>query len=273
MRIIAIGLVMTMAVHAGADEPSTADFLGPETTWGRARLELRDVHGLWGGTDVVVEGSGRVVVRVVERTREERRYETTIPVGEAVALLRRAVEADLLRVAPPQRPGVPDEARPMLVVRNARGLGRSVLKWENDQVPRFDGVRAALTELARAVQARGQPVPVEATEPAWQPFEAISVTVSMFSGRPDPYFELLDDVDVEALREKLRDLPAADRAVQPPGLGYRGLHLRVRGYDRLPREVVVFGGTVTVDGRVVRDARGLEAWLKEQARARGIEVP
>ena len=64
----------------------------------------------------------------------------------------------------------------------------------------------------------------------------------------------------------------------PPGLGYRGILLYPRGIPSLPRWVSVYDGTVELgeDPRHrghKKDAKGLERWLKAEARKRGITIP
>ena len=53
---------VTMSGPANA----TRSFLGEEPQWPVARVVLDDVQGLWGGRRIAVDGSGRLVVQVVE---------------------------------------------------------------------------------------------------------------------------------------------------------------------------------------------------------------
>ncbi len=48
-----------------AQPNATQDFLGDESQWLGASLELHDVQGLWGGQIIRVDGSRRVVVQTI----------------------------------------------------------------------------------------------------------------------------------------------------------------------------------------------------------------
>src|SRR5581483_4448568 len=98
-----------MAGASGAGD-ETSRFLGAESERVFARLELRAVHGLWGGSHVAVVGSGSVCVRLVDRAGEERCFLFAIDPKEALALVKLAADQDVLGVKPPERAGVPDEA-------------------------------------------------------------------------------------------------------------------------------------------------------------------
>jgi hypothetical protein len=72
------------------------------------------------------------------------------------------------------------------------------------------------------------------------------VELDVFSGRPNPRWEL-DEQRTQELRQLVRRLtPAREAAPEPPGLGYRGFvysdaggQVRVyRGYVRTPRTVL-----------------------------------
>jgi len=268
-------LAVAFGCVAAAAQPDTRAHLGPEETWGDCRLELHDVQGLWGGRDVYVRGDGAAGVQTVSEAREARRVTLTLPPERARALLRLAAEVDVLGAEVPDRPGVPDEARPTLVVVDAAGRRRSIAKWDNDPVPAFDRVRTALLALEQEAAER-EPAGADGYDPTWRPWPRVVVTVSLFSGRPDPTFELATAADLADLRRRLRDLPAA-RPVKAPGLGYRGFRLRAAGAEDVPERLEVYGGAITLTGeagaRTVADREGLEAWLRARAEAAGIELP
>ncbi|MCO5166183.1 MAG: hypothetical protein M9894_07420 [Planctomycetes bacterium] len=268
---IAVAAVGCAVAASGRDAvEATSDLLGPEAGRDAARLELRDVHGLWGGRDVRVDGTGRVVVRVVDRAQREARHEATLPPERARALLRLAAEEDVLRARVVPRPGVPDEARPALVVGGPGGPDREVSKWENDAVPAFDRVRAALVAVADEVTATTQPAHVGRYERAWRPPGTVAVHASIYSGRPNPTWELTP-AQVEALRGRLRDLPPLGRPAKFDRLG--GFLVEAHGVEGVPPSLWILDGAVGVRDHVRADAHGLEAWLRDDARARGVEVP
>jgi len=265
-----------------AADGETGAFLGPPSGWDACRVELHDVHGLWGGVAVWVEGSGRAVVQRVDASRTEARYALALG-DDARALLRRAAEVDVLAVEVPDRPGVPDEARPRIVLQGPAGERREVSKWGSDEVAGLDAVLADLRAIAgrtgdRAPDARGP------HDPAWRPFvPRARVEPLLYSGRPNPAWELTGD-DLERLRAALEDLPDAE-AVARPQLGFRGFLVRFRDgaagptVDDAPAAVVeVYRGTVLLqeaDGavRTAADAHDLEARLRAQAAERGVDLP
>jgi hypothetical protein len=124
---------------------ATAAFL--TSPW---RIELDDVHGLWGGERCIVWSDGRVWAEAVSPARDARQGEARAP-AEAVSLLRQTLVAtDFITIALPPRPGVPDEACPVITLTNAAGERRPVRKWAGDRHAGFEAVQARLHALAAA---------------------------------------------------------------------------------------------------------------------------
>lgn len=100
----------------------------------------------------------------------------------------------------------------------------------------------------------------------------VSVRLLVYSGRPDPEWELGDEA-VKGLRERLGKVLDGERTNPPPhgNLGYRGFLVRSDGRAGLPRELTVFRKVVTEnDGRSSRhwrDDAGVEDMLLGDARA------
>jgi hypothetical protein len=277
-KIAAMLIFCAALARAESPKNETGRFVGPESDWPRVRVELKDVHGLHGGHAIAIEGSGRAVVQLVEKDRTEYRFNVPLDRKDALALVRLVAEQDLLAAKPLERAGVPDEARVTLIVRNAQGLAREVTKWAKDPLPAFQKVEQALVALKKRTEGK----PVDATvrhDPSWRPFEGVTATVSMYSGRPDPTFELTSDDDLAKVKALLVDLPETKRPVEgAPGLGYRGILLNPRGVAGLPNWITVYKGTVTLGDSPdalawKKDAKGLEAWLTAEAKKRGIEIP
>lgn len=98
--------------------------------------------------------------------------------------------------------------------------------------------------------------------------------LNIFSGRPNPGWELTDDEAAE-VRLRLRNLPDSPR-VPVEKLGYMGFILRRSGNDISSQidEVRVYGGILSYyhdEGRITykNDITGLESWLEDQARQKG----
>jgi hypothetical protein len=127
----------------------TERFLGPPAGWRACRLALADVHGLWGGHALDLHGTGMGWASTVDRAGRERRFPVVIAPAAVDALFSLLIAHDFLELTFPARPGVPDEARPVVSVTNAGGETRAVAKWANDRMPTFDLVYQALLALIR----------------------------------------------------------------------------------------------------------------------------
>jgi hypothetical protein len=274
---LSIALVVLAASLTFAADNETSRFLGAEADHAYARLRLQDTHPLWGGVDVSVCASGSACVRIVDKTQDERRFLFTIPEKDARAIFEAAVAQDILGVKLADRPGVPDEARPRLVLENALGLTRDVSRWANDDAPPLQAVEKLLRALQEKT-AKLEPVFRGKHDGSYRPFAGVQVTVALFSGRPDPTFELVRPEDWAKLRELTKDLAAAERLVDKERpLGYHGFLVGPRDVPGLAKWLSVYKGTVQLgdsprDVVNKKDEKGLEDWLTAEAKKRGIEV-
>jgi hypothetical protein len=143
----AVLLLLAASVASAADNKTSA-FLGPVDDWPKCRIVLEDIQGLWGGTAIHLDAAGPCILRIVDRGKE-RRFEMKQTPDETKALRTTCIDADLLTVKIKERMGVPDEARPTIILTNAKGKTFSLAKWANDKVPRFDKVYNALLDLKK----------------------------------------------------------------------------------------------------------------------------
>ena len=163
----------------GMNEPEnrTEAFLGGRSRWVNARVELYDVQGLFGGRNVLVTGTGTVLVQVVSPAKkglEEKRY-ARVAAGtpdrvppEVTELLERAVRRDFVTIRSDDRPGIPDEARIEIVLTNGDGDSREVAFWESTPVlpmdskesdgNRFHSIYAGLKRFQSELEKSGKPV-------------------------------------------------------------------------------------------------------------------
>ena len=89
-----------------------------------------------------------------------------------------------------------------------------------------------------------------------------SVTLDIFSGRPNPSWRLAGEA-AEALARRLRAAPPAPPGTPagPPDLGYRGFVIRPEG-AREEGEVRIYGGWITgPEANRLDSGRALERWL------------
>jgi hypothetical protein len=102
----------------------------------------------------------------------------------------------------------------------------------------------------------------------------IAVVLDVFSGRPNPSWELGTD-ESEDLFKQLSGLPYADtdKAGFSDGLGYRGFIITVTNTDSASASSVtyrVYKGFILLDGHVYSDIHSVEKQLIDQANARGF---
>jgi hypothetical protein len=126
----------------------TSSFLGSPEEWLRCRLELDQFHGLYGGNQVHLLGSGVGAVRVMGGNME-RRFPLDVGLAGARAVFELAVEIDFLQLAVDTRPGVPDETHHGLALTNAAGERHALRKWARESNPRFQRLQDALNEFAK----------------------------------------------------------------------------------------------------------------------------
>jgi hypothetical protein len=107
----------------------------------------------------------------------------------------------------------------------------------------------------------------------------VTVEVLIFSGRPNPTWQLQDPKPLESLKAKMKDLPEAFKE-EPAGwsrLGFTGF--RIHGGDTvgLPGEIRVYQGVIkTGHGKTaqyLKDSAGLEQSLINEAKKQALEPP
>jgi hypothetical protein len=276
-KIALVLLLLLLAPFAWGEDTETSRFLGPESDWGFARLELKDIHGGLGGKDVAVSGSGSACVRLVDSKMEEKRFVFTLEKGDALAIFKLALEQDLLGVKPKPRAGAPGELRSEIVLENALGQKRSVIVWQKDSFPAFDKVGSSLRALEKKCEGK-EPAYSGKLAPFFEPLPGVHVTVLIYLGKPDPSFDLVRPEDWEKLRSFLPGLTKLEQPQEKrPKAGYRGIGLLPRDVPGLPRALNVFKGTIRLDDNpaeptLEKDEKGLEAWLMEEAKKRGIDA-
>ena len=100
--------------------------------------------------------------------------------------------------------------------------------------------------------------------------EAVRVELMVFSGRPNPSFQLTED-ETEELARRVAALPRGAVQPSPPGLGYQGFRVTSDRAGEEPAQMTVLNGVCTSeDGDDIReDTGGVEGWLLDLARRHG----
>jgi hypothetical protein len=137
------------------EDPPSSDF-----TW----LMLHDIQGLYGGRALYIRPDGSVIVQVVESREpdglEDARYEGALDAGARTRIVEALTAADFRNLDVPDRLGVPDEARAVLVVRYADGVVHRAAKWQDDEHAEFVRITTVVMEVARMITASSAPMRV-----------------------------------------------------------------------------------------------------------------
>ena len=110
-----------------------------------------DMHGLWGGTAMVIRGSGGGARR--ERARgdaEPEVFETTIPRERLLELLKLLIEHEAWEQRTPERQPAPDESRATLTV-SVGGRESRIWEWYNEMAKnaRLIQIKTKMEEMTR----------------------------------------------------------------------------------------------------------------------------
>lgn len=135
------------------------------------RLVLRDVQGLEGGRNVYVRADGLVTVQVVTPTESglaEKRYELKLSDTQRQALHTLLDQHPLAKARIPDRPGVPDQARPEITLQRSHASTTTVATWDDERQPDFDAIYAYLLELEKTAQ-KSKPIRQGAYVPEQRP--------------------------------------------------------------------------------------------------------
>lgn len=144
---------------------TTLSFLGDRSTWQGAKVALDDIHGLWGGRRVVVQGDGVAFVTQVDLAQEEQTFRLVLGVERALRVFDVCAVNDILAIVFPAHTPVPDEVSTRLEITNPAGESQTVTHWANGPVDyRFEEARAVLTVVADNME-QFQPTALPRPEP------------------------------------------------------------------------------------------------------------
>ena len=116
-------------------------------------LVLHDVQSLFGGRVLWIDSSLTAFVQTIGAGLWEKRYQTSLSREQWAEIERLIEQHQLFSLTLPDtfnRPGVPDEARPVIIVISPSGITNKLQKWANDSHPDFDAVYSHLLALCRA---------------------------------------------------------------------------------------------------------------------------
>ncbi len=126
-------------------EPITKVFLGSPDTWQGAKVELDDIHDLWGGKCITVYGDGTAFVKIVDLGQSMETYRLQLDGERVPELFAALLKNDVLALEDTERAPGKDEVCTRLSVTNADGETRSICYSELAETDaRFEEVRNAL---------------------------------------------------------------------------------------------------------------------------------
>ncbi len=127
-------------------EPVTKSFLGSPDTWHNAKVELDDIHDLWGGKCITLYGDGTAFVKIVDLGQSAETYRLQLDEERVPELFEALLANDVLALEESARQPREDEVCTRLSITNAEGETRSICHWELAEADqRFEEVRNALT--------------------------------------------------------------------------------------------------------------------------------
>lgn len=90
----------------------------------------------------------------------------------------------------------------------------------------------------------------------------LQVTLNIFSGLPNPVWNLTASQESELLSRLTGLQSAHTQSFKPPGLGYSGFVIRNDESPNSPEPIMVYDGLIRWGGEVYKDTqRDLEKWL------------
>ncbi len=135
---------------------------------------LHDVQGLWGGHALWVSEDGTAVVQVVGKAPPgqsglwEKRYNIKLTGDQRAEVERLAGVHHFLVLKVKERPGVPDEAHPIIAITTKDGVTAKASKWAGDKSPDFDPLYDYLVGICRGAD-NGQSIHEGAYDWEWRP--------------------------------------------------------------------------------------------------------
>jgi hypothetical protein len=194
----------------------TKSFLGSPETWRSAKVELDDIHELWGGTCITVYGDGTAFVKIVDLQQSTETYRLQLDEERVPQLFGTLLKSDVLALEITEREPGAEEICTRLSITNAEGETRSVCQSELSGVDqRFEDVRNALAYLhdhmsdlgARLVATAG-PIAADEESASDPGVDSDDSDASQAIGRTNPGLFLESSANSGETRSSLRALQA-----------------------------------------------------------------
>ena len=126
-------LVLAIMVSASVSEAASvkeelANFVEGRLPPEQLTITYSDLHGLWGGLEMVVEGTGKVTQQAVQVKAHPAR---ALDRGEVLQLVRLLIRMEMWKQKVPDRTPLADEARAYLKIQAGKSSAE-IWEWYND---------------------------------------------------------------------------------------------------------------------------------------------
>lgn len=112
-------------------------------------VRLDNVQELFGGQTLVLDADGNLFARKISKGKEQR-YHLKLPPDELKTLLAFIASSGIRDYHEHERPGVPDEAQPMITLTLPNQEKLVAKKWADDKAPTFDKLYERLSQLVKS---------------------------------------------------------------------------------------------------------------------------
>ena len=137
------------------------------------RIALLDVQGLSGGQNIYIDSRGhgwREIVNPGKTGLETVRFEFVTTKGTLDEFAELVRKHDFFDIKTKDRPGIPDEAHPVIYIETLDGRSVYIRKWANDKNANFDPIYEELLRWAeenrKKVGSKDEPRPFDGK---WRP--------------------------------------------------------------------------------------------------------
>lgn len=146
----------------------TADFLGQSSERARIVIELSDIHPLFGGRNISVNGEGDAQLQILLSSNSKSdsfEYTVKLEPEDIQSLIAAFVDNDFVTLELDENPQLdPDTARPTLILRNANGETHRLTGWVihlppasashsvRSPIQRFDSIYKEMLRIERRIQ-------------------------------------------------------------------------------------------------------------------------
>lgn len=164
LAVISVTLILAAGMSGGSTSSVTANNVSVESALKASlmsgtvppdlEITYDDTHGLWGGTTILIHGSGDGERQ--ERTRGDampKVFETALQQKQLLELIKLLIELKAWEQQTPDRPPVPDESRATLTI-GVDGQRSSIWEWFNEMAEnkRLIRIKAKMSKMIRSAK-------------------------------------------------------------------------------------------------------------------------